>query len=66
MRGKHSAITIEQKQLIHDTWLANANVTIDCRNGMDVVTMEKSKYMSYYGGIDAPAVTFTTRKLKES
>ena len=30
------------KQVIHDTWLTNCNITVDRRHGRDIVTISKS------------------------
>ena len=41
MKGKH-CLSLQSKQVIHDTWLVNSNITVDRRNGRDIVTISKS------------------------
>ena len=53
-KGK-CGLSPQSKQVIHDNWLANSNVTVDRRNGHDIVTISKSKYDSKYSGIMIPS-----------
>ena len=53
MKGKR-CLSLQSKQVIHDTWLVNSNITVDRRNGRDIVTISKSKYNSKYSGIMIP------------
>ena len=55
-------LVLGQKQLIHDTWLAHANITVDRRNGRDIVNMTKSKYDIQYAGIECPLVEVSSNK----
>ena len=61
LRGK-TRMTLQQKQLIHDAWVGNSQVTVDRRNGRDMVSIPKSKYDKLYSSIETEKLVETTNK----
>ena len=61
LRGK-TRLTSEQKQVIHNTWVEHSQVTVDRRNGRDMVSMSKQKYVKLYSGIETEKLVETTNK----
>ena len=57
--AQRKKLSLEDRQRIHDTWLSHSNVTVDRRNGRDQVTIDQSQYITMYGDLDDPSVTFS-------
>ena len=55
-------MTLQQKQLIHDAWVGSSQVTVDRRNGRDMVSIPKAKYDKLYSGIETEKLVETTNK----
>ena len=64
MRDK-KGISLTDKQLVHDTWIDNSQITVDCGNGCDTASMVKEKYEKQFGGIDIELMEGTNKHGRE-
>lgn len=53
-RGKHRELSFDIKSLIFSTWNRNSIVTVDRRDGRDVVTIRKDNFDSIYTDLVIP------------
>ena len=59
-RGRH--FTPEQRQLIFDTWINNSTISVDRRDGRDVVRIPMTMYNKQYYNIETTLVSFEKNK----
>ena len=56
-KGKKRTLTDEDRQIIHDTYLENSTISVDRRDGRDMVRMRMSAYKEHYHGIETSLVS---------